>query len=933
LSPLQELRAQQDPFTISGSNLTLIANPNPTYTNPAAGLSYVDSANTYTVTLNPAATLNVSSSMTEPLIRIGDGTTNNPADANSLVTNANLTLTSTAESTDTFFVNGILVGTNNGTISSTSSGGIALGVNGTLGLTSTNAFINNGTISGTANSIIANNIGYFENTATGNLTGTVFVSNGATGTITYFSNAGTINANGQRDGIQADVVTTLVNSGSISNDNTNGIYITTSLGTLTNSGHISGGDDGIEVLGNGNITLITNQAGGTISGTLQSGIQSNETINDLENYGSITGGASGNGIGALGGNGIVLLNNYAGATISGFNGINASGLGTVVNGGTIQGNGGDGITTETITSLTNTGTIAGQEGIHAAGQIGTLVNSGNITGAATFSGIDAYSINSLSMSAGNITGGLYGITTRDYANITLSGGTIRGGAGQPALYLNSSTENSTSNVVINGGADVEGLMEEEAGNGKLTLNLIGLSPEQQAELQSKVGHSVDTFMGPARDFYQWNGLILQGTGGGGAITFPTLAPTVDRGIQPLATAIDTNGLPAGTQYNSVISAATANPEAALQSLSGREITEGFQDIKVNINNGLISQLDNQLDNLPASPAGGLDFSNLTVGTNQMIAFNDMSTQLSGLVQNATISDVAGTEIGPATAPADAHKWGLWVDGTVSFAHEDQRGAQPGYHALFGTPTAGLSYRVTPHMTIGALANYTVAGADFGDGGKINLNSEIGGAFATWNQGPWQVHGFAAGGASQYRNQRVTLDGSTATSSPDGSDVLTDLTGGYQINLGHGFKITPQLGVQYTHIHKDATNESGSDLGLDVDSQDIDSIRSHLGFILTRSFQIDDKLQFIPEFRAAWYHEYLDNNDSVNTSLQTAPALGSFAITSINSPQRDYALLGVGLNTAFTGYGLPIGLFVNYDVQAGQGSYLQHNVSAGFRVAF
>lgn len=78
---------------------------------------------------------------------------------------------------------------------------------------------------------------------------------------------------------------------------------------------------------------------------------------------------------------------------------------------------------------------------------------------------------------------------------------------------------------------------------------------------------------------------------------------------------------------------------------------------------------------------------------------------------------------------------------------------------------------------------------------------------------------------------------------------------------------------------------------------------------------------MPELWAQWYHEFLDDSRGVATSLPGAPALGTF------SPQRDFALVGVGLNTAFTGYhGMPVGLFINYNCPVGQSDYIANSVN-------
>jgi outer membrane autotransporter protein len=58
-------------------------------------------------------------------------------------------------------------------------------------------------------------------------------------------------------------------------------------------------------------------------------------------------------------------------------------------------------------------------------------------------------------------------------------------------------------------------------------------------------------------------------------------------------------------------------------------------------------------------------------------------------------------------------------------------------------------------------------------------------------------------------------------------------------------------------------------------------------------------------------------------------LPSFTVNTTD-PERDMALMGVGVNATFRNW---ITVFSDYDAQAGQEHYIEQNVKGGLRVSF
>lgn len=189
-------------------------------------------------------------------------------------------------------------------------------------------------------------------------TGIIDITGNVTGT---FLNNGIINdAIGANDNA-VDVSGTLnafINNGSITSSNFNGVEAAI-ITSLINTGTITG-DDSVDA---DTITSLINS--GIITGNYDNGVES-ITITSLINSGTII--AADDGVVATT---ITNLIN-SGTIISGEAGVNASTLTTLINSGTIIG-GDYGVVAGTLTSLTNSGKITGARAIWKNGAGDTLL--------------------------------------------------------------------------------------------------------------------------------------------------------------------------------------------------------------------------------------------------------------------------------------------------------------------------------------------------------------------------------------------------------------------------------------------------------------------------------------------------------------------------------------------------------------------------------
>ncbi len=226
---------------------------------------------------------------------------------------------------------------------------------------------------------------------------------------------------------------------------------------MINSGSIASKiDDGIGFFSGG---LVANGVGGSISnlGTKGAGIYITGGLGTVTNSGAITGIDYAVDV-ASGGS----VTNNAGATITSHRGVNfEAGIGTVNNSGSIGGTTSFGVRLKAGGQVTNAsgGSISGPLGVAVYGAAGNITNSGTISGtshAVKFAGSGA---NRLVMGAtGVLIGDVVGSTASGSSNtLELAGGTgtlsgLSGGAGSITANGHSSALSSFNTLAVDTGA-------------------------------------------------------------------------------------------------------------------------------------------------------------------------------------------------------------------------------------------------------------------------------------------------------------------------------------------------------------------------------------------------------------------------------------------------------------------------------------------------
>jgi hypothetical protein len=385
----------------------------------------------------------ISSSTIGPVVL---GTADNP-----------LYITSTGRVTSTGTADGIDGGAgttwtiaNAGVVSAVSGNGVSLASSGIVG--------NTGSISG-KDALVLHAGGSVTNDVGGSISGLGALGAGlGSGAGVYITGAaGTVTNHSMISGVAYGVGLghggLVTNTGSITGGE-DGVIIQGAIGTITNSDSITATvDDGVALFAGGSVT---NASGASISGlgTLGAGIYITGGGGTVTNAGSIA-GPNHLGVMMAGGG---SLSNAASGSISALDAgvLIKGGLGTLTNAGKIAGTGtnGTGIYLESGGSATNTstGTITGHKfGAFLEGGFATLANYGSISGATydgAVLGLGGIVTNALGASISGLSVGVY-VKYRAAGTVTNSGSISASGTGSAGIDLadgGSVTNNSTGSI-------------------------------------------------------------------------------------------------------------------------------------------------------------------------------------------------------------------------------------------------------------------------------------------------------------------------------------------------------------------------------------------------------------------------------------------------------------------------------------------------------
>ena len=283
------------------------------------------------------------------------------------------------------------------------------------------------------------------------------------------------------------------------------------------------------------------------------------------------------------------------------------------------------------------------------------------------------------------------------------------------------------------------------------------------------------------------------------------------------------------------------------------------------------------------------------------------------------------------------RWGMFVNGRMSFGDAPRRGDDPGYDFETDGLTAGVDYRLNGQMVVGAALGWVSTSSELADGGGIDTDGWSLNLYGTWYRDQWYVEGVLGYGSNDYDFKRVILlpeifqgrDTFVAVGSPKSDQLSAELGAGYDFRLGPAATLSGFGRFSYVDTAIDGYSETGGGpFDLAFADQELDSLLGEAGVEITYPWSVGwGVLQ--PMLRVSFLHEFEDDAQVIRARFLADGSQRFFVVRS-ERPDRDYMNLAAGISAT-----LPRGwaTFLQYDTDLERDELDIYTLSGGFRFQF
>lgn len=255
---------------------------------------------------------------------------------------------------------------------------------------------------------------------------------------------------------------------------------------------------------------------------------------------------------------------------------------------------------------------------------------------------------------------------------------------------------------------------------------------------------------------------------------------------------------------------------------------------------------------------------------------------------------------------------------------------------------GIDYGVTDTLSMGVFVAYLEGATKLETtSSKTEAQMRTIGVYAagstTDNIGSTYYSAMLSYGMADYemkRNTRIGSYSSTAKGDPDGSQIVANLSAGYEWDAGshalsYQWTTGPSIALRYVYNMVDGYSEKGSGIdALKTDDFDYSSLLLTLAWRTTARFDLDSFCTIVPEFRVSYNHEFIDNGDIDVSFVAASDARYS---TDLNHEGQDYVSVGFGNTFMLTDH---FTVSVDYDCTfARQDSEPEHSFNVMARARF
>jgi autotransporter-associated beta strand protein len=287
---------------------------------------------------------------------------------------------------------------------------------------------------------------------------------------------------------------------------------------------------------------------------------------------------------------------------------------------------------------------------------------------------------------------------------------------------------------------------------------------------------------------------------------------------------------------------------------------------------------------------------------------------------------------PIVESAMATNWNSWVMANGEFSISRGLSGVPNYKNNAGGFLVGADYRLSENFSAGVFAGYEYSYAKYDGGSSTRGNSALFGLYGSYtNENGYYADAVVSGGYTGFQTRRSIEFGTidrTASADPNSGQFSAALNLGKDFEIGK-FTLGPIIGAQYTYAGIGGFTETGADsLDLALGQQNANSLRSNLGARLAYNWEVGSNITLIPEVRAFWMHEFLNNSRNISSALDGGN--GASFDYETEAPYRNSIFGGVGVSAKV---GDRWNASVFYNVNFGSENYSNNIISTSLGFSF
>ncbi len=320
--------------------------------------------------------------------------------------------------------------------------------------------------------------------------------------------------------------------------------------------------------------------------------------------------------------------------------------------------------------------------------------------------------------------------------------------------------------------------------------------------------------------------------------------------------------------------------------------------------------------------------------------NSLSGRLQVLRTGSTTMPVAGISwtgkslTGGSAGSMDAERWGMFINGNYGTGNRDASTEEDGFDFDAYGLTAGLDYRFSDVLVAGVALGASRSEVDMDDNfGDYDTDGYSLSLYGTYYWQNFYLEGSLTYGIYEYSGQRRIIYASNSAVAGTSQRVDTDTDGdqtSYSFAVGYNGYMDQWnyhfFGrVEGVDADVDSYNETGTELAMRVDNQNIESVQlalgAHMAYAFSQSFGV-----ITPYFSVEQRHETDDEERSIKARYIFDPN-NIDLVFKTERADEDFSVLSAGANFVMHSGNQ---FFINYEAPIDLDNVESHTVVLGLR---